>query len=59
MCKKYIALISLQIAYARFGKPAHIMFCIVALFVNLIITANLILSGKAAIEVSVIVCLFV
>lgn len=42
-----------QIAYARFGKGAHILFCIVALFTNMVITANLILAGKAATEVLV------
>lgn len=40
-----------QIAYARFGKPTHIMFCIIALCANIVIVANLILAGKAAIEV--------
>lgn len=40
-----------QIAYARFGKGTHIMFCIVALFTNMVITANLILAGKVAVEV--------
>ncbi|KAL4239301.1 hypothetical protein ACF0H5_000118 [Mactra antiquata] len=40
-----------QIAYARFGKPAHVLFCLVALFTNLVITANLILAGKTAADV--------
>ncbi|WAQ98212.1 DUR3-like protein [Mya arenaria] len=40
-----------QIAYARFGRWTHIMFCCVALFTNLVIIANLILAGKASIEV--------
>ena len=40
-----------QIAHARFGKPAHVMFCIIALFANVITVANLVLAGKAAIEV--------
>ena len=37
---------ALQIAYARFGKVAHIVFCAVALFTNLVVTANLILAGQ-------------
>ncbi|XP_045205297.2 uncharacterized protein LOC123557720 isoform X1 [Mercenaria mercenaria] len=40
-----------QIAYVRFGKNTHILFCVVALFTNMVITANLILAGKAAVEV--------
>ena len=40
-----------QIVYARFGKVAHIVFCILALFANLVTTTSLLLAGKAAIKV--------
>ena len=40
-----------QIAYARYGKPAHVMFCALAIAANVITTASLLLAGKAAIEV--------
>ena len=40
-----------QIVYARFGKAAHIVFCCVALFVNVLILTFLTLAGKAALEV--------
>ena len=40
-----------QIVYARFGKVAHITFCILALFANLVTTTSLLLAGKAAIKV--------
>ncbi|XP_076100868.1 uncharacterized protein LOC143070478 [Mytilus galloprovincialis] len=43
----------LQIIYARFGKEAHIVFCCIALFANLITVMALILSAKAAIYVLV------
>ena len=40
-----------QIVYVRFGKVAHITFCIVALMTNLVISTTLLLAGKSAIEV--------
>ncbi|KAL3879107.1 hypothetical protein ACJMK2_031420, partial [Sinanodonta woodiana] len=40
-----------QIAYARFGKAAHLLLCVVALVTNLVVIANLLLAGKTAIEV--------
>ncbi|CAC5420315.1 DUR3 [Mytilus coruscus] len=43
----------LQIIYARFGKGAHIGFCCIALFTNLITVMALILAAKAAIYVLV------
>ncbi|CAC5371242.1 DUR3 [Mytilus coruscus] len=39
----------LQIVYARFGKPAHIMFCCVALFTNMIVIMALTIAAKTAI----------
>ena len=41
----------LQILYVRFGKTAHITFCVVALMTNLVITTSLLLAGKTALEV--------
>ncbi|VDI41963.1 Hypothetical predicted protein [Mytilus galloprovincialis] len=43
----------LQIICARFGKGAHIVFCCIALFANLITVMALILAAKAAINVLV------
>ncbi|XP_053400065.1 uncharacterized protein LOC123557723 [Mercenaria mercenaria] len=40
-----------QIAYARFGGGVQIMFCVVALFTNFGIIANIIFAGKATIDV--------
>lgn len=40
-----------QIAYARFGKAAHILFCILALVTNLIVTTSMLLAGKSTLEV--------
>lgn len=40
-----------QIAYARFGKVAHIIFCILALITNIIVSTSVMLAGKTAIEV--------
>ncbi|XP_053400495.1 uncharacterized protein LOC123558278 [Mercenaria mercenaria] len=40
-----------QIAYARFGKLAHIIFCILALITNIIVSTSVMLAGKTAIEV--------
>jgi Na+/proline symporter len=40
----------LQIVNARFGKSAHIVFCVVALTANLMTTTVLILAGKSAIQ---------
>ncbi|KAL4230109.1 hypothetical protein ACF0H5_010494 [Mactra antiquata] len=40
-----------QIAYARFGKAAHIMFCVLALVANLIVTTSMLLAGKSALQV--------
>ncbi|CAC5371237.1 DUR3 [Mytilus coruscus] len=39
----------LQIIYARFGKPAHILFCCVSLFTNMSILMALIIAAKTAI----------
>ena len=43
----------LQIAYARFGKPAHIMFCTTALFAGLVPCTSMLLAGKSTLEVLV------
>ncbi|XP_021367074.1 uncharacterized protein LOC110459236 [Mizuhopecten yessoensis] len=43
----------LQIIYARFGKPAHIFFCFVALLANLVTMTSLVLAGKASLRVLV------
>lgn len=43
----------LQIIYSRFGKPAHIYFCFVALLANLVTMTSLVLAGKAALHVLV------
>ncbi|KAL4230108.1 hypothetical protein ACF0H5_010493 [Mactra antiquata] len=40
-----------QIAYARFGKGAHILFCFLALVANLIVTTSMLLAGKSTLEV--------
>ncbi|XP_053398879.1 uncharacterized protein LOC128556922 [Mercenaria mercenaria] len=40
-----------QIAYARFGKAAHILFCILALLANLITTTSMLLAGKSTLKV--------
>ncbi|KAK3610644.1 hypothetical protein CHS0354_028024 [Potamilus streckersoni] len=40
-----------QIVYSRFGKAAHLVYCVVALIANLVTTSSLILAGKAAIQV--------
>ncbi|KAL5012810.1 hypothetical protein ScPMuIL_011361 [Solemya velum] len=40
----------LQIVYARFGKPAHLVFTAIALVANLITVSSLILAGQAAIR---------
>ena len=42
---------SLQIAYARFGKAAHIIFCIFALLTNLIVSMTVMLAGRTTIQV--------
>ncbi|KAK3100027.1 hypothetical protein FSP39_013645 [Pinctada imbricata] len=41
----------LQIIYHRFGKPVHIVFCIIALLTNLVTMTSLILAAKSAITV--------
>ena len=42
---------SFQIAYARFGKTAHIIFCILALITNVITSTSVLLAGRATIRV--------
>ncbi|KAH3843782.1 uncharacterized protein LOC127878035 [Dreissena polymorpha] len=39
-----------QIAYARFGKSAHILFCCVAIFSSVIVTTSVLLAGKSTFE---------
>ncbi|KAJ8306848.1 hypothetical protein KUTeg_014932 [Tegillarca granosa] len=43
----------LQIVYHRFGKPAHIVFVLMALLANITVSTALILAGKAALNVLV------
>ncbi|XP_060573870.1 uncharacterized protein LOC132731673 [Ruditapes philippinarum] len=40
-----------QIAYARFGKSAHILFCVLGLVCNLIVTTSMLLAGKSTLQV--------
>ena len=40
-----------QIIYHRFGKPAHIVFCIVALLTNLVTITSLVLAAKSSVAV--------
>jgi Na+/proline symporter len=40
----------LQFIYARFGKHAHITYCLFALVTNAVITSCLVLAGRAAIQ---------
>nr|ARQ84970.1 DUR3-like urea-proton symporter [Tridacna squamosa] len=40
-----------QIAYARFGKMAHIIFCFIALLTNVIVSMTVMLAGKTTIQV--------
>ncbi|XP_061164269.1 uncharacterized protein LOC133173296 [Saccostrea echinata] len=41
----------LQIVYTRFGKPAHIVFCCIALFANIVTITALLVAGRSAIGV--------
>ncbi|KAK3592701.1 hypothetical protein CHS0354_037837 [Potamilus streckersoni] len=40
----------LQIMQARFGKPAHVIFCILALLVNLVVVSVLLVAGITSIQ---------
>lgn len=40
----------LQIIHARFGKSAHVVFCVFALVTNLVIMIGLLLAGRATIK---------
>ncbi|KAJ8298157.1 hypothetical protein KUTeg_024688 [Tegillarca granosa] len=40
----------LQIIHARFGKSAHVIFCIFALITNLVIMIGILLAGRATIQ---------
>ena len=44
---------SLQIAYARFGKCAHIVFSIMALTSSIVVCTSTMIAGKSALEVLV------
>jgi len=44
---------SLQIAYARFGKCAHILFCTMALMVSLVVCTGTLVAGKSTLDVLV------
>lgn len=41
----------LQIIYTRYGKPAHVVFCCIALFANIVTITALLVAGKSAISV--------
>lgn len=40
----------LQIIHARYGKSAHVVFCVFALVTNLVIMIGLLLAGRATIQ---------
>ena len=50
-CAKIHSLFYFQIAYARFGKAAHLIFCIIALITNIIVSTSVLLAGRTTIQV--------